>query len=59
MKLCVCMCVSVCADVCGGLDHFLNAPVSLDLVKIADLMWKQSVWSSTIAAKLASSYLKE
>lgn len=32
---------------------------SADLVKIADLMWKQSVWSSVIAAKLASVYLKD
>ena len=30
----------------------------LDLVKNADLMWKQSVWSSTITAKLASQYLR-
>ena len=30
-----------------------------DLVKNSDLMWKQSVWSSIIAAKIASQYLKE
>jgi len=28
-------------------------------VKNADMMWKQSVWTSTIAAHLASKYLKE
>ncbi|KAJ8687032.1 hypothetical protein QAD02_022826 [Eretmocerus hayati] len=30
-----------------------------DFVKNSDLMWKQSVWSSVIAAKIASQYLKE
>lgn len=30
-----------------------------DFVKNSDLMWKQSVWSSVIAAKIAASYLKE
>ena len=29
------------------------------LVKNADLMWKQSVWSSVIASHLASNHLKE
>lgn len=28
-------------------------------MKNSELMWKQSVWSSTIAAKIASNYLKE
>jgi len=32
---------------------------SKDMVKNADLMWKQSVWSSTISAHLASRVLKE
>ncbi|CAD5116579.1 DgyrCDS5458 [Dimorphilus gyrociliatus] len=31
---------------------------SKDLVKNSDLMWKQSVWTSIIAAGLASNYLK-
>ncbi|CAD5216323.1 unnamed protein product [Bursaphelenchus xylophilus] len=30
-----------------------------DFIKNSDLMWKQSVWSSTISARLASLYLKE
>ncbi|XP_011504611.1 PREDICTED: dihydropteridine reductase [Ceratosolen solmsi marchali] len=30
-----------------------------DFIKNSDLMWKQSVWSSIIAAKIASQYLKE
>jgi len=30
-----------------------------DFVKNSDLMWKQSVWSSTIAASIAVEYLKE
>merc|ERR1712107_436261 len=30
-----------------------------DWVKNADLMWKQSVWSSTIAATIASKHLQE
>lgn len=32
---------------------------SKELVKNADLMWKQSVWSSVIASHLAASHLKE
>jgi dihydropteridine reductase len=32
---------------------------SKELVKNADLMWRQSVWSSTIAAKIAAQFLKE
>lgn len=55
----VCMCVCLCIHLCQSPEHFPSASVSLDLVKIADLMWKQSVWSSIIAAKLASSCLKE
>ncbi|CAB3404074.1 unnamed protein product [Caenorhabditis bovis] len=31
---------------------------SKDFIKNCDLMWKQSVWSSTIAARLASVHLK-
>ena len=31
---------------------------SKDFIKNADLMWKQSVWSSTISAKIANKYLK-
>ncbi|EDV22716.1 uncharacterized protein TRIADDRAFT_28401, partial [Trichoplax adhaerens] len=30
-----------------------------DLVKNSDLMWKQSVWTSVIAAKIAAKYLEE
>lgn len=30
-----------------------------DFIKNSDLMWKQSIWSSTIAASIASHYLKE
>lgn len=30
-----------------------------DLIKNSDMMWKQSVWTSVIAAKLAASHLKE
>ena len=32
---------------------------SKDLVKNADMMWKQSVWSSVIASHLAAKHLKE
>lgn len=32
---------------------------SADLVKNADLMWKQSVWSSTISSSLAAKHLKD
>lgn len=32
---------------------------SKDFVKNSDLMWKQSVWSSVIAASIASHHLKE
>ena len=32
---------------------------SADFIKNADLMWKQSVWSSTISAALASKHLIE
>ncbi|ELU03878.1 hypothetical protein CAPTEDRAFT_165948 [Capitella teleta] len=32
---------------------------SKDLVKNSDLMWKQSVWSSVIAAHVAANHLKE
>nr|CAD7429021.1 unnamed protein product [Timema monikensis] len=30
-----------------------------DLVKNSDLMWRQSVWSSTIAASIAANHLKD
>lgn len=30
-----------------------------DFVKNSDLMWKQSVWSSVVAASIATEYLKE
>ena len=30
-----------------------------DFIKNSDLMWKQSVWSSTIAAAIASKHMKE
>lgn len=30
-----------------------------DFVKNSELMWKQSVWSSIIAANIAAEYLKE
>ncbi|KAE9555821.1 hypothetical protein FO519_001035 [Halicephalobus sp. NKZ332] len=32
---------------------------SPDFIKNADLMWKQSVWSSTISARIGSKFLKE
>merc|ERR1711993_203152 len=32
---------------------------SEDFIKNSDLMWKQSVWSSTISVRLASKHLKE
>lgn len=31
---------------------------SKDLAKNADLMWRQSVWSSTISATIGSQFLK-
>ena len=31
---------------------------SKDFIKNADLMWKQSVWSSSISAALAAKHLK-
>lgn len=33
--------------------------VFVDFIKNADMMWKQSVWTSSIAAALAAKYLKE
>lgn len=36
-----------------------GAADSADFVKNADLMWKQSVWSSAISAAVASKHLKE
>lgn len=32
---------------------------SVEFIKNADMMWKQSVWTSSIAAALAAKYLKE
>lgn len=32
---------------------------SKDYLKNTELMWRQSVWSSTIAASIAAHYLKE
>uniref|UniRef100_A0A1I7YWP1 Dihydropteridine reductase n=1 Tax=Steinernema glaseri TaxID=37863 RepID=A0A1I7YWP1_9BILA len=32
---------------------------SADMIKNADLMWKQSVWSSAISARIAAEHLKE
>lgn len=52
-------------------DHQLDAVIcvaggwaggnsaSKDFIKNADLMWKQSVWSSSIAASLAAKHLKQ
>lgn len=31
----------------------------VDLVKSCDLMWKQSVWTSVLAAQISSKHLKE
>merc|ERR1712080_522696 len=36
-----------------------GAPASKDFVKNADLMWRQSVWSSSIAATIAAHHLRE
>lgn len=36
--------------------HFISV---LDLYKNTDLMWKQSVWTSTISSRLAALHLKE
>jgi len=36
-----------------------GSPASKDFVKNADLMWRQSVWSSSIAAAIAAKHLKE
>lgn len=45
-------------------NNFINIfnlliPFSLDCISNSELMWKQSVWTSLIAAKLASLHLKE
>lgn len=42
--------------VAGG---WAGGNASKDLAKNADLMWRQSVWSSTISATISSHYLKE
>jgi len=36
-----------------------GSPASKDFVKNADLMWRQSVWSSSIAATIAAHHLRE
>lgn len=33
--------------------------ILIDMVKNSDMMWKQSVWTSTIAARLAALHLKD
>ena len=35
-----------------------GSTASKDFIKNSDLMWKQSVWSSTISAKVANKHLK-
>ena len=35
-----------------------GSAASKDFIKNSDLMWKQSVWSSTISAKIANKHLK-
>ena len=35
-----------------------GSAASKDFIKNADLMWKQSIWSSTISAKIANIHLK-
>ena len=35
-----------------------GSTASKDFIKNSDLMWKQSVWSSTITAKVANKHLK-
>lgn len=40
-------------------ELFAQYYLSLDLVQNSDLMWKQSVWTSVIAAGLGSKYLKD
>lgn len=42
--------------VAGG---WAGGNASKDLAKSSDLMWKQSVWSSSISATVASQFLKE
>ena len=44
----------VCALLC---THTLYS--SADLVKNCDLMWKQSVWTSVLAAQISSKHLRE
>ena len=40
-------------------DSWVNASLLADYIKNADMMWKQSVWSSTIAGSLASKFMKQ
>lgn len=40
------------------LGGWAGGNASKDLAKNADLMWKQSVWSSTISATIGSNFLK-
>nr|CAD7400103.1 unnamed protein product [Timema poppensis] len=45
--------------IAGEVGVELMLPRSVDLVKNSDLMWRQSVWSSTIAASIAANHLKD
>ena len=44
-----------CNEIGGWAGGSANSP---DFIKNADLMWKQSVWSSTISSALAAKHLK-
>ena len=39
--------------------HIGGNAASADFIKNSDVMWKQSVWSSTLASAVASKHLKE
>lgn len=41
------------------INSFISNLLSSDFVKNSDMMWKQSVWTSIIAANLAAKHLKE
>jgi dihydropteridine reductase len=41
------------------MENLIVCQIISELVKNADLMWRQSVWSSTIAASIAAQYLKD
>lgn len=40
-------------------DQLTDVSCYADLVKNADLMWKQSVWTSVIASSVSAHHLKE